>query len=70
MSIQQGDNTTSYSLINTPSVIYYDQSCKQTNHSLITFIGIEGFFEILIVDGPVDSGWIIFISKFSKNIQE
>ena len=66
MYIQQGYSNKSYAKKNKPSVSSYHQSCKHTNHSLITLIGIGGFFEIFIVDGPVDSEWIIFYFKELK----
>ena len=67
MYVQQGYGNGSYSLCNTRSVTSYNQSAKHTNHSLITFIGIDGFFEIFIVEEAIDSGWMLFHLKKIKN---
>lgn len=65
---QQGHGNESYSKRNTRSLSSYHQSAKHTNHSLITFIGIDGFLEIFPVEGPIDSGWILFYLKKIKKM--
>ena len=66
MHVQQGYSNRSYAQRGKRAVTAYHQSAKHTKYSLITFMGLDGFISLHIVEGPMDSGWFIFFLKDLK----